>query len=86
MHFVQPSSKAVRRHCDFHDKWKVAGDGLAAGGLCSHGQYWRFRAEEVLSISESLEHEETKNIMRRIADDYLRIAKMVGQQRQREKK
>jgi hypothetical protein len=49
-------------------------------------QYWRFRAEEVLSMAEELEHKETKAIMRRIADDYERIAKIIEQQRQREKK
>jgi len=48
-------------------------------------QYWRFRAEEVLSMAEELEHKETKAIMRRIADDYERIAKIIEQQRQREK-
>jgi len=48
-------------------------------------QYWRFRAEEVLNIAESLEHEETKIIMRRIADDYERIATLIEQQREREK-
>ena len=35
---------------------------------------WRFRAEEVLNIAEDLEHEDAKAIMRRIADDYERIA------------
>jgi len=49
-------------------------------------EYRRFRAEEVLSIGESLEHDETKNIMRRIAEDYERIAKMEEQQRDRAKK
>ena len=48
-------------------------------------QYWRFRAEEVLSIAESLEHAETKAIMQRIAEDYERIAKMVDRQRERDK-
>jgi len=36
--------------------------------------YWRFRAEEVLSIAEDLEREDTNAIMRRIADDYERTA------------
>jgi hypothetical protein len=30
VHRIQPLSKAARWHGDFHDKWKVAGDGLAA--------------------------------------------------------
>jgi hypothetical protein len=46
--------------------------------------YWRFRAEGVLSIAEELEHEDTKAIMRRIADDYERIAQMVEAQRDRD--
>jgi len=49
-------------------------------------QYWRFRAEEVLSLAEDLEHPETKAIMQRIADDYERIATLVEQQRELEKK
>jgi len=48
--------------------------------------YWRFRAEEVLSIAEDLEHAETKAIMQRIAEDYERIAKMVERQRKRDQK
>jgi hypothetical protein len=32
-------------------------------------EYWRFRAEEVLSIAGSLEPQETKKIMQRTADD-----------------
>ncbi len=49
-------------------------------------QYWRSRKEEVLSRAESLEREETKRIMLRIADDYERIAKMVERQRARDQK
>src|SRR5262245_15165351 len=30
VHRIQPLSKAARRHGDFHDKRKVAGNGLAA--------------------------------------------------------
>ena len=39
-HVFQPSSKAVRRHGNFHDKRKVAGDSLAAWSafvVSSHG-------------------------------------------------
>jgi hypothetical protein len=49
-------------------------------------EYWRFRAEEVLSIAEDLQHAETKAIMQRIAEDYERIAKMVERQRERDQK
>ena len=49
-------------------------------------QYWRSRQEEVLSRAESIEREETKRILLRIADDYERIAKMVERQRDREQK
>ena len=42
-------------------------------------EFWRFRAEEVLTLSENLKHAETKKIMARIAEDYERIAKIVEQ-------
>jgi hypothetical protein len=42
----------------------------------SDPEYWRFRAEEVRSVTENLiENSEVKEILRRIADDYERIAK-----------
>ena len=47
-------------------------------------QYWRSRKEEVLNRAESIEREETKRILLRIADDYERIAKMVERQRDRD--
>jgi len=31
VHRIQPLSKAARWHGNFHNKWKVSGDGLAAG-------------------------------------------------------
>ena len=49
-------------------------------------KYWRFHAEEVLRVAECLEHEKSKMIMRQIAEDYEYIAKLVEQQREREKK
>jgi DNA-binding GntR family transcriptional regulator len=42
-------------------------------------EFWRFRAEEVLTLSENLKHAETKKIMARIAEDYERIVKIVEQ-------
>ena len=45
-------------------------------------KYWRVREEEVLSISRNLvEDREIKEIMRRIADDYERIAKITEKKR-----
>jgi hypothetical protein len=49
-------------------------------------KYWRFHAEEVLRVAECLEHEKSKMIMQRIAEDYEYIAKLVEQQREREQK
>ena len=50
-------------------------------------RYWRFHAKEILGVAECLEHEKSKMIMRRIADDYEYIAKLIErQERQREKK
>jgi len=48
-------------------------------------QTWRFRAEEVLSIADTLRHDETRAIMRRIADDYERIADMVEAQQEQQR-
>ena len=46
----------------------------------SDPRYWRVRAEEVLSIAENLVADgETIEIMRRIADDYERIARITEQ-------
>ena len=42
-------------------------------------EFWRFRAEEVLTLSENMKHAETKKILARIAEDYERIAKIVEQ-------
>jgi hypothetical protein len=49
-------------------------------------EYWRFRAEEVLSIAGSLEHQETKKSCSGSQTIYERIAQMVERQREREKK
>jgi hypothetical protein len=50
-------------------------------------KYWRFHAKEILSVAKCLEHENSKIIMRRIADDYEYIAKLIERQRrEREKK
>jgi hypothetical protein len=51
----------------------------------SDPEYWRFRAQEVLSVAENLlgYDGEIKEIMRRIADDYERIAKLTEKNRRR---
>ena len=46
-------------------------------------EFWRFRAEEVLSIADDMKVVEAKAIMARIAQDYERIAKLVEQLRER---
>jgi hypothetical protein len=38
--------------------------------------HWRFRAEESRTIADQMIHEEARTIMRRIAMDYDRLAKL----------
>jgi hypothetical protein len=38
--------------------------------------HWRFRAEEARTIADQMTHEESRTIMRRIAMDYDRLAKL----------
>jgi len=39
-------------------------------------EHWRFRAEETRTIADQMTHEESRTIMRRIALDYDRLAKL----------
>ena len=39
-------------------------------------EHWRFRAEEARTVADQMTHEETRTIMRRIAMDYDRLAKL----------
>jgi hypothetical protein len=39
-------------------------------------QHWRFRAEETRTVADQMTHEEARTIMRRIAMDYDRLAKL----------
>ena len=38
--------------------------------------HWRFRAEEARTVADQMTHEEPRSIMRRIAMDYDRVAKL----------
>ena len=38
--------------------------------------HWRFRAEEARTVADEMTHEESRTIMRRIALDYDRLAKL----------
>jgi hypothetical protein len=58
-----------------------------AADLRDDPKYWRFHAKEIVSVAECLEQEKSKMVMRRIADDYEYIAKLMERQgREREKK
>ena len=41
---------------------------------------WRFRAEEARTVADQMTHEEARTIMRRIANDYDRLAKFADEQ------
>jgi len=43
-------------------------------------EHWRFRAEEARTVADQMSHEEARAIMRRIANDYDRLAKLAEQQ------
>ena len=42
--------------------------------------HWRFRAEETRTVADQMTHEESRTIMRRIAMDYDRLAKLDEEQ------
>ena len=42
--------------------------------------HWRFRAEEARTIADQMTHEEARTIMRHIANDYDRLAKLAEEQ------
>jgi hypothetical protein len=44
--------------------------------LVSDPEHWRFRAEEARTVADQMTHEEARTIMRRIALDYDRLAKL----------
>jgi len=43
-------------------------------------EHWRFRAEEARTVADQMPHEESRAIMRRIALDYDRLAKVAEEQ------
>jgi hypothetical protein len=42
--------------------------------------HWRFRAEEARTVADQMTHEGARTIMRRIATDYDRLAKVAEEQ------
>src|SRR5262249_27127214 len=42
--------------------------------------HWRFRAEEARTVADQMTHEDARTIMRRIANDYDRLAKLAEEQ------
>jgi len=43
-------------------------------------EHWRFRAEETRTVADQMTHEDARTIMRRIALDYDRLAKLAEEQ------
>jgi hypothetical protein len=43
-------------------------------------EHWRFRAEEARTVADQMTHEDARTIMRRIANDYDRLAKVAEEQ------
>jgi hypothetical protein len=39
-------------------------------------EHWRFRAEETRTVADQMTHEDARTIMRQIANDYDRLAKL----------
>ena len=50
--------------------------GMSSKKFVWHPEHWRFRAEEARTVADQMTHEESRTIMRRIAMDYDRLAKL----------
>ena len=53
---------------------------LMARNFILDPMHWRFRAEETRTVADQMTHEEARAIMRRIALDYDRLAKIAEKQ------
>ena len=42
--------------------------------------HWRYRAEEARTVADQMTHDEARTVMRRIANDYERLAKLAEEQ------
>ena len=54
----------------------VAFDYMTSRKFVWDPEHWRFRAEEARTVADQMTHEEARAIMRRIANDYDRLAKL----------
>jgi hypothetical protein len=43
-------------------------------------EHWHFRAEETRTVADQMTNEDSRTIMRRIANDYDRLAKLAEEQ------
>jgi len=43
-------------------------------------EHWRFRAEEARKVADQMTHDAARTIMRHIANDYERLAKLAEEQ------
>jgi hypothetical protein len=51
---------------------------MPAGEFVWDPELWRFRAEEARTIADQMTNEEARTIMRRIAMDYDRLARLAA--------
>src|SRR6516165_3735266 len=65
-----------RDHGLLHDSLEKAVD---TAGPINDPKHWRERAEEARAVADIMDDEKTKEMMRRIADDYERLAQRAEQ-------
>jgi hypothetical protein len=53
---------------------------MVSGKFIWDPAHWRFRAEETRTVADQMTHEAARTIMRRIANDYDRLAKVAEEQ------